>query len=164
MRTTSPDSPLSPFERKFIAEYFRNGFRIGKAYGVTKPEVDTKTCYEQGSRLLMRIKAKTAEWEKILKLAELDDFRLAVEVRKKLRARKVEFYQGAKVTVVQDNGTQMRAVELLADLLGRRKMALPVGESGEALTGVLMVPVASKSAEEWEAEGGAGGATPAKST
>lgn len=119
---------LTPRERVFIAEYMRNGMRIGKAFKVSegRPEMDSHRAVESGSRMLAKIKKKTADWQRILELTGLDDFTLATEVRKKLRARKSEFYQGAAVATVADNGTQMRAVELLADLLGRRKSTVDV--------------------------------------
>ena len=149
------DKPLSPKERAFMAEYFRNGMRMNAAYHVIFPKADAITCRVNSSRLFSRIRTKTTDWERILKLANLDDFTLALEVRKKLRAKKSEFYQGSAVATVQDNGTQMRAVELLADLLGRRKAAVPIGPDGKPIGGVLLVPESATSERAWE-ESGAG--------
>jgi hypothetical protein len=59
-----------------------------------------------------------------LAAAGLDDLRLAKDIRMLLRAKKSEFYQGIKVADCTDNSTRMRAVELLAELLGRKKSEL----------------------------------------
>ncbi|HWP69363.1 MAG TPA: hypothetical protein VN437_08670, partial [Rectinemataceae bacterium] len=44
----------------------------------------------------------------------------------RLHAKKAEFYEGRQVSVVEDNGTRMRATLLLADLHGKRKADIDV--------------------------------------
>jgi hypothetical protein len=60
-------------------------------------------------------------WPDILASAGLDDIRLARDLSRLLAAKKTEFYQGTAVADVTDNAVRMRAVELLAELLGRKK-------------------------------------------
>lgn len=48
--------------------------------------------------------------------------RLAADLGELLQAKKTEFYRGRPVADCTDNGTRMRAVELLAELLGRKKL------------------------------------------
>ena len=56
--------------------------------------------------------------------AHLDDFRLASKLDELLEANTDVFYKGRKVATVSDNGTRARSNELLAELLGRKKLDL----------------------------------------
>ena len=163
------DLKLTLRERAFFSALLRNGYRIGAAYMTAAPGTRKERAQDLGSKMLKNIKSKTGEWQRILELAGLDDMRLALELQRLLRAKKYKFYKGLPVSdkegkpmILEDNGTQMNAVELLADLLGRRKMVVPVDESGRLLSGVLMVPSQPKTEDEWEAQGGSASGQPSK--
>lgn len=126
---------LSPKERRFMAAFFRLGTRAA-AYRQVSPNVTEDSAAVMGSRLYAKIVAKV-DWPTLLALAELDDARLASELARKLTAKKSEFYQGEEVAIVEDNGTQMRAVELLADLLGKRQTDINVTNSTTAFLAAL---------------------------
>lgn len=62
----------------------------------------------------------------MLESAGLGEDRLAVEINKRLAAKVTKFHQDKIVCDVEDNATRMRATELLADLLHKRKTELDV--------------------------------------
>jgi hypothetical protein len=116
--------------------YFRTSNKT-RAYLEVCPGVTEESAGSLGPRFFGKITARVP-WPQLLALAGLDDARLANELAKKLEAKKSEFYQGEEVAVVDDNGTQMRAVELLADLLGKRKTDITLNtQPAEGLTLVL---------------------------
>lgn len=47
---------LDPDEVLFVDEYFKNGFKAGKAYLKFHPDVTKKSSYEIGSRWLSKVK------------------------------------------------------------------------------------------------------------
>lgn len=104
--------------------FFRTSNKL-RAYLEVCPGVTEESAGTLGPRLYSRIVARVP-WPQLLALAGLDDARLASELARKLEAKKTEFYQGEAVAEVEDNGTQMRAVELLADLLGKRSSDVTV--------------------------------------
>ena len=63
-------------------------------------------------------------WRDTLAAARLDDIRLASKLNELLDAKKTEFYKGRVAADCTDNATQLRAAELLAELLGRKKLDL----------------------------------------
>lgn len=83
------------------------------------------------SRMLARIKTKV-DWPRLLEAVDLGELRLFRELERKLKAMTTKFYEDRAIIDVEDNSTQMRAVELLADLLGRRKGEAFILQSLEA--------------------------------
>lgn len=83
------------------------------------------------TRYYSRIKEKI-DWPEFLELAGLGLDRVARKLNEMLECKKTEFYKGEVVTHCTDNGTRMRAVELLAELHGLRKQEVKV--SGEIKT------------------------------
>ena len=126
---------LSPKERRFMAAFFRLGTKAA-AYRELSPNVTEESACTLGARIYAKI-SKKIDWPALLALAELDDARLASELARKLTAKKSEFYQGVSVAVVEDNGTQMRAVELLADLLGKRSADVTVHNAESSFLAAL---------------------------
>ena len=78
------------------------------------------------SNLERRLRENRALWQDILQAIGLDDYTLGGMLQWALNAKKTEFYQGEAVAEVDDNGTRLRATELLAELLGHRKNALEI--------------------------------------
>lgn len=136
---------LSPRERRFLRSYLGDGKRIVEAYkdcvrlaDGTVPVSDA-TARVTGSNMLARLRRNPPLWQEILAAAEIDDMALAGHIARMLRARKTEFYQGQAVAEVEDNGTQMRAVELLADVLGKRKASVDVNGALALMGGIRVV-------------------------
>ena len=91
-----------------------------------------RSASELGSRMMKRIKKK-ANWNEVLLGAGLDNMRLASEMNRMLGMQKVVYYEGKNIGKCEDSGIQMRATELLADLLGLRKQAVDVNHSGKII-------------------------------
>jgi|TARA_Y100000310_G_scaffold271862_1_gene286566 hypothetical protein len=118
-------------ERRFLHAYLREGLSATDAYLLIATKViTTGSARELGSRLLKRIKKKV-EWTEMLDAADLGLDRLAGEMNRMLRMQKVVHYQGEEVGTYEDSGTQMRAVDLLADLLGQKKSSSNRRHGGE---------------------------------
>ena len=113
---------LTPRESRFLRAYMA-GSSLKDAWLIACPTSTNKDPSVAGWKMLRRIKAKV-DWEGKLAEAGLDDLTLLRELRKRLRAKSTHFYQDMAVSDVEDNGTRMRATELLADLLGRRRAEL----------------------------------------
>jgi hypothetical protein len=62
----------------------------------------------------------------MLESAGLGEMRLLRELEKRLGAMETHFYQDQVVADCEDNGTRMRATDLLADLLGKRKAEVAI--------------------------------------
>lgn len=82
------------------------------------------TAHVSACRMEARLRARPALWQDILSAAGIDDYALAGDLNWARNAMRTEFYQGRAVADVEDNGTRMRAIELIAELLGHRKNAL----------------------------------------
>jgi hypothetical protein len=80
----------------------------------------------EASRAMARIKRRLGErtWQEKLEAADLGDTRLLEELSAALRAMKTEYYHGVPVAECEDNTNRQRALELLADILGKRKAAV----------------------------------------
>ena len=59
-----------------------------------------------------------------LEAAGLGEIRLLKELDSKLQAKVTKYYQDQSLGDHEDNTTQMRATELLAELLGKRKTSV----------------------------------------
>lgn len=66
------------------------------------------------------------DWPRLLESAGLGEIRLLREVEKQLTATVTKYYQDQSLGDHTDNAVRMRATELLADLLGKRKAELDV--------------------------------------
>lgn len=76
--------------------------------------------------------------------------RLAEEVLRLLRIKKVTYYEGQAVGYDDDGFIQLKATELLAELLGKRKNQVDVNHGLQPGSyGVLLVSGPS-SRDEWE--------------
>jgi len=82
------------------------------------------TAHVSASRMEKRLREHPALWRDILAAADIDDLSLAGDLNWARLATRSEFYQGLSVAVVTDNVTRMRAIELIAELLGHKKAAL----------------------------------------
>lgn len=72
-------------------------------------------------RMERRLRETPALWEEILRAAGIDDYTLAADLNRMRSARRIEFYHGHQIADVADNNVQMRAVELIAELLGHKR-------------------------------------------
>ena len=124
---------LTPREAQFLRAYIK-GTPMDQAYlsvlpAGHKPMTDDNA-RKSGSRMLKRIREKV-DWPRLMESAGLGELRTLREVDARLKATKVEFYQGQIVKdkdgnplLLEDNGTRMRATELLVDLNGKRKLEI----------------------------------------
>lgn len=126
----SKESELTIKERKFLRALFSNGYIIYKAYQeATNGEITRQTAEVNGSRLYAKIRKKDC-WQRILEQAGLDDMRLAFEILRLLKMKKVVYFQGEAVGEDDDGFVQLKAAELLAELLGKRKNQIDLHHSG----------------------------------
>ncbi len=132
-------------ERAFLKRYLKD-FNVTQSYLFVYPRAKKASAKANGSRLLKQIIPKV-NWSEILRLHGLDDFRLAEEIDKRLKATVVKHYLDEKLGDFADNATRMKATELLAEMLGRRKMQLAF--SGEvAHKGYVNI-----SPDDWDGDG-----------
>jgi hypothetical protein len=133
---------LTPRDRIFLLGYIE-GKTATDAYLVIRPEVTRETARVLACRMLKRI-LKKVDWPRLLEEAGLGEMRLVRELNKRLNAMITKYWQDKSLGDFEDNSTRMRATELLADLLGKRK-------SEVAITGGLEIRTADMSPEEREA-------------
>jgi hypothetical protein len=69
---------------------------------------------------------KKVDWPRLLESAGLGEMRLIREIENQLNAKITKYYQDQSLGDHTDNAVRMRATELLADLLGKRKADLTV--------------------------------------
>lgn len=118
---------LTTRERRFLKHYLRDGMDQVDAYLEAVKKADgtypcsRATAHVTACRMLARLRKSPALWQDILAAAEIDNYTLASDLHRMRTAKKTEFYQGEAVADVEDNGTQMRAIELIAELLGHKK-------------------------------------------
>ena len=125
---------LKPVEIAFLHEHMINGLSLTAAYREVKkvrPETKDRSVWRTSSRFFSRIKQKI-DWPQFLELAGIGVDRVIRELNDKLTCKKTEFHQGIAVAECEDNGTQMRALELLAELHGLKKREVKF--SGEIKT------------------------------
>lgn len=121
---------LSPRERRFLEHWLGEGMTQTDAYLAASKRPDgSYPCSRtaagvSASKMVKRLRSYPAQFQAILASAGLDDYAFAGHLNRMLRAMRTEFYQGSPVAECEDNTTQMRAVELLADVLGHRKNAV----------------------------------------
>jgi hypothetical protein len=117
-------SHLTPKEAQFFRLYIR-GMSATDAYLKLRPGIKRESANAAGCRTLRRIKRKV-DWGAKLEEADLGEIRLLRELHQRLRAETTHFWQDEEVSNLTDNATRMRATELLAELLGKRKAELNV--------------------------------------
>jgi hypothetical protein len=128
----------------FLRIYIKGGTLDNAYREVTKNRPDGKIIEDEsyrkmGSRMLQRIKSKV-DWPRLMESAGLGEMRLLQEIEKRYGAMETHFYQDKVVAECEDNGTRMRATELHADLLGRRKNQLEVSGPGGGPIRVVATP------------------------
>jgi len=64
------------------------------------------------------------DWDRLLEEAGLGYERIYAKLEEMLEATMVKHYRGQELGPYTDNGTRMRALELLVDLHGRRKQVV----------------------------------------
>jgi len=125
---------LSPRERRYI-QYRYGPSRLSQvdAYleAVKRPDgaspITRESATVAASKLDRRLRSNPPLWHDVLAAAGIDDLSLAEDLNWARNAERTEFYQGKPVATVSDNGTRMRAIELIAELLGHRKSAVEIG-------------------------------------
>jgi hypothetical protein len=106
------------------------GATLVEAYReIHKTRLDAKPLSEKSirqcaSNMLRRIKAKV-DWPRLMESAGHGEIRLLRELDKRLNQQKT-IVADKQALDVEDGPTRMRATELLADLLGKRKSQLEV--------------------------------------
>ena len=81
------------------------------------------------NRLRLRIQnaethKKKIDWQGKLEAAGLGEERLLREINRRLKAKVTKYWQGVSLGDHVDNATRQRATELLAELLGKKKLEL----------------------------------------
>lgn len=113
---------LKPKEIQFLHEHLENNLSITQAYKATKKiksETKQESIRRSASRFYSKIKSKI-DWNEFLEISGLGLNRIAKELNKMLSAKKTVFYKGEAVAICEDNTNQVRALELLAELWGKR--------------------------------------------
>lgn len=130
---------ISPAEYEFFARYVentRNGMKSKEAktdaYIATHPGCpeDSQHKSKMAYRLYSQIYDKFGDnFADYLEFVGLGRDTLADEIRKGLKAKKIEFYKGEKLTPICDNATRARTRELLANVSGVSKKQVEVTET-----------------------------------
>ncbi len=125
---------LTPNEARFLIAYL-SGMNETDSYLHVDNSVTRPSAGSMGCRMLAKIKAKR-DWAALMDDAGLGDLRLLQELGRHLRMKKITFWQGQEIEGdFEDAPIQLRATELLADFLGKRKHALELlGPGGEPLS------------------------------
>ena len=122
---------LTSREKRFLNSYVKT-LNITESYKIISSDASSEVASAAGSRLMGRIRTK-AGFKTILTDAGLGKERVAGELLRMLSAKTKKYYKDKSLGEHDDNPTQMRAIELLADLLGLRKSALDVNHSGKIM-------------------------------
>jgi len=128
------EKELTPREVLFLKAYF-SGMSETDSFLHVRPETPRLSAGAQGCKMLKAIKAKM-NWGELMDAAGLGDARLLQELTRHLKMKKVTFWQGQEIEGdFEDATVQLKATEILADLLGKRKHALELlGPGGEPLS------------------------------
>lgn len=118
-------------ERRFLNSYVET-FSITESYKTISPDVSSEVARAAGSRLMRRIRTK-ADFETLLTDAGAGRERLVAEVLRMMSAKVTKYYQDKSLGEHDDNPTQMRAIECLADFLGVRKQSVDVNLNGKVM-------------------------------
>jgi len=113
---------LTTGERRFFFAYLKTGKQID-AYALAFPLKQLKKPEVAACKLMKRIKAKY-DWNRLLNEVGLGYERILSKLEELLEAKYTKFYQDQELGDFTDNGTRMRALELLTDLHGLRKQIL----------------------------------------
>lgn len=118
--------PLANRDRQFLAIYFANGMNATDAW-FTMCERAGKPCTREtagtkGCQALKRIRA-SGDFRAILEAHDLDDLRLAREIDRLLAVKKTFVTNDGKSIECEDGQTQVRAAEMLKDILGHSSKA-----------------------------------------
>ena len=120
---------LRPMDREFLRVYFQT-FDIQAAYREAHPrsKATPESVRVLASRQFRQIKERV-DWPALLEASGLGEVRLLEELEKRLNAKSTKFYKDERHDDIEDNTTQMRATELLADLHGKRRAKVEVAHS-----------------------------------
>jgi len=138
LRSDNTPKRLTPRELTFLIEYV-SGRSAVDAYLTIRPDVEKGSAYVSGCRMLKRVLRKT-DWPRLLESANLGEMRLIRELEARLQAKVTKHYQDQKLGEFEDNATRMKATELLADLLGKRKSELAISGHLEVNSAAEMSP------------------------
>ena len=113
--------PLANRDRVFLALYFANGLNATEAWfqlcqRAGKP-CTRSTAEVQGSKALKRVR-QSGDFRAILEERGLDDLRLAAEIDRLLRVKKTFLTKAGEAIDCEDGQTQVKAAEMLKDVLG----------------------------------------------
>lgn len=120
---------LSPRERRYIRNrYGPKRMEQTEAYieatrraDGTTPNSSVNSAKVSACRMDKRLRSRPALWADIMAAAEIDDYAIVHDLNWARTATKTEFYQGEAIAEVNDNATRVRALELMMELLGRKK-------------------------------------------
>jgi hypothetical protein len=117
LTTANPTKPLTPRELTFLLGY-AEGKSATDAYLEIRPGIERESARVSACRMLKRIIMR-ATWPKILEASNLAEMRFVRELDARLKAVVTKHYQDKSLGEFEDNGTRMRATELLGRILGK---------------------------------------------
>lgn len=135
--------PLTNRDRQFLALYFANGmnatdawFKLCEAAG---RECTRESAEVQGSRAVKRCR-QSGDLRAILEERGLDDLRLANEIDRLLKVKRLAFSPTGEAHEFDDGPTQAKAAEMLKDILGHNS-AQEINVNGTITIGEPPKPV-----------------------
>jgi len=103
--------------------YIAKGMPAKYAYLKIHPDVTPESANTLAYRKRAKLKKKI-DWQRLLEASDLGEERLLREIERRLNARITKYFKDISLGEHTDNAVRMRATELLADLLGKRKAEL----------------------------------------
>ena len=133
--------PLTNRDRQFLALYFANGMNATDAW-FKLCERGGKPCTResaevQGSRAVKRVR-QSGDFRAILEERGLDDLRLANEIDRLLQVKRTFITGEGDVVECDDGLTQVKAAEMLKDILGHNS-AQEINVNNRADSGLVLV-------------------------
>ena len=133
--------PLTNRDRQFLALYFANGMNARAAWS-TLCEQAGRPCTQEtaevsGSKALKRCR-QSGDLRAILEERGLDDLRLANEIDRLLKVKRLAFSPTGEAHEFDDGPTQAKAAEMLKDILGHNS-AQEINVNNRADSGLVLV-------------------------
>ena len=120
------DKSLTVRERKFLKNHIE-GMNQTEAYLAINSNVSYDTARVKGSQMMKRVRDNTV-WKEIMIASGLDEMCLLQKLKQLLETKKIYFWQGKVISGSFDDALiQIRALELLCDLHGKRKNVIELG-------------------------------------
>lgn len=131
-------------ERRFLY-YLARGYTETDAYLEIKgnKEITRQSAGASGCRMYKRILKKKISIEEYLDIYGINNEKISKKLSDLLDAKKAVFYEGKQVDngKIEDGAIQLRALELIIDLLGMRELTVNAKINGNVKTTNVVVYV-----------------------